>query len=243
MLAHVRRKITIYEWEFDVLVFFLLLTGIIAGSYLSLSHLFPTIFAATSPWSQTNWNGGSSTNVVTSTVTTYASSSQANTSTSGQITLSAVSGWPVSLSSWGYRDSISIDNSGGTELTDFQVKIEVDTDALITAGKVNSDCSDIRIAKSDGTVLPYWIETGKYTCDTSETWIWTKIDTLPDAGLTLYVYYGNASAIDAQDGNSVRDYRGSILTGRERKPYENQNHVERDKNYFDNFFHPHIFKY
>jgi hypothetical protein len=72
---------------------------------------------------------------------------------------------------WAYRQTVAITNAG-TAQTDFQVAITLDTAALITAGKMQSDCDDIRITdlpRSDreaiyywgvsGKVLPYWIET------------------------------------------------------------------------------------
>ena len=51
--------------------------------------------------------------------------------------------------SYGYRVK-SVVSNGGSSQTDFQVKITIDTATAITAGKMNSDCSDIRIIDNGG---------------------------------------------------------------------------------------------
>ncbi len=99
-------------------------------------------------------------------------------------------------SSWLYRRSLSVGNSG-TELTNEDVLIEYDTAALVTAGKLQSDCDDLRFVDSDdSTALAYWVEGG---CNTSTTHIWVRVPTLPSGGKTIYMYYGNGSATNAEE--------------------------------------------
>jgi len=45
---------------------------------------------------------------------------------------------------WGYRVKTIISNAGSAQ-TNFQVSITLDTATAITAGKMQSDCDDIRI--------------------------------------------------------------------------------------------------
>ena len=97
---------------------------------------------------------------------------------------------------WVYRRSISVANAG-SELTNEDVLIEYDTATLITAGKLQSDCDDLRFMDSDdSTALAYWVEGG---CNTSTTHIWVRIPTLPSGGKTIYMYYGNSSATNAEE--------------------------------------------
>ncbi|HNW23537.1 MAG TPA: DUF2341 domain-containing protein [Candidatus Dojkabacteria bacterium] len=99
-------------------------------------------------------------------------------------------------SSWLYRRSISVANSGST-LTNEDVLIEYDTASLITASKLQSDCDDLRFVDSDdSTALAYWIEGG---CNTTTTHIWVRIPSLPSGGKTIYMYYGNSSATNAEE--------------------------------------------
>lgn len=102
---------------------------------------------------------------------------------------------------WHYRKAISITNSSGSNLTDFQVSVSIGTSQLIADGKMQTDCDDIRITDINGNLLPYWIETG--TCNTDITNIISKIDSLPVAGSTIYIYYGNPSAQTATKASVV----------------------------------------
>ncbi len=104
--------------------------------------------------------------------------------------------------SWNYRQELGV-ISNDTTLTDYQVKLTVNTAALISAGKLQSACQDIRVTTDNNIVLPYWIETGTNGCNTTSTYIWTKIPSVTTAGTSVYVYYGNSSATDLQDSNSV----------------------------------------
>jgi hypothetical protein len=100
-------------------------------------------------------------------------------------------GW---LFAWNYRKALTINNnSNSNSLTDYQVLTTLDTQSLISSGKMRSDCGDIRFTDSDGqTQLNYWIESG---CNTSSTKIWVKVPSIPASSTkTIYVYYGNPSA-------------------------------------------------
>jgi len=109
-------------------------------------------------------------------------------------------GW---LSGWAYRKPITIDNTANSNnLTDYQVLVTLDTQSLISAGKMQSDCRDIRFADSDGTTLiSYWIESG---CNTASTKIWVKVPLIPaSSNKTIYLYYGNSTAFSASNGNTT----------------------------------------
>ncbi len=116
-------------------------------------------------------------------------------------------------SSWELRKAITISYSG-SPLTDEDVLIELDTAALISSSKLQSDCDDLRfIDSNDSTLLSYWIESG---CNTSATQVWVRIPSVPDGGKTIYNYYGNAGASNAQQswsGNFIMLYNSSCPTG------------------------------
>jgi hypothetical protein len=95
---------------------------------------------------------------------------------------------------WGYRKPITINNSGSA-LTNYQVKVTVNTQTLIGQGKMQSDGDDIRFTQSNGsTEIPYWLESG---INTASTIIWVKVPSIPAGNSTLYMYYGNSSASGA----------------------------------------------
>ncbi|MEM5812070.1 MAG: DUF2341 domain-containing protein, partial [Candidatus Aenigmatarchaeota archaeon] len=98
------------------------------------------------------------------------------------------------LDGFTYRKPITINNTlNSNNLNDYQVNITLDTQSLISNGKMQSDCADIRFTDSDGTtLLNYWIESG---CNTTNTKIWVKVPFIQASSTkTIYVYYGNPSA-------------------------------------------------
>lgn len=116
---------------------------------------------------------------------------------------------------FGYRVPVSINNGSGSTLSDFQVQVtSFNTQSLITSNppKMKSDCSDLRVADSNGVAIPYWIESG---CNSSNTLVWVKPASLATGDNTIYFYYGNTTATDAADANAVfdlyDDFNGSTI--------------------------------
>lgn len=92
--------------------------------------------------------------------------------------------------SWAYRKPVTITGSTSDQ-TNYQVKVTI---SFVTA-HMNSDFSDIRFTSSDGiTLIDHWIES--YTASTTADF-WVEIPSVPSAGTTIYIYYGNSSAATA----------------------------------------------
>jgi hypothetical protein len=102
---------------------------------------------------------------------------------------------------WLYKVPVTITSS--TSYTNQQIKIYLNTQALISAGKMRSDCGDLRVIDSDdATQLPYWIEPG--TCNKPPyTVIWVKVPSIPAGSKTIYLYYGNPSATSQSNADNV----------------------------------------
>lgn len=107
---------------------------------------------------------------------------------------------------WGYRQVMTITNGSGSIQTNFQVKMTVSTSTLVSAGKMQSNCADIRITDNTGKVLPYWIETGTNACNTTTTAIWVKVPNIPTTASKIYLYYGSPSAQASQNGKQTFDF-------------------------------------
>jgi len=104
------------------------------------------------------------------------------------------------VGAFSYRRSVVL--SSGVALSDIQVSFVLNTASLVSAGKMRSDCGDLRVTDSDGaTFLPYWIEEG--TCNTSSTRVWVRVPSVPSGSKVLYVYYGNSGVQSAASGDSV----------------------------------------
>jgi hypothetical protein len=137
-------------------------------------------------------------------------SSIADQETSANNSLHAISNWYDVA--WHWRKPITISNAGGV-LAEYQVKVTINTQELISAGKMQSDGDDIRFTEADGvTEVPYWIESG---IDTDSTVIWVKVPSIPSGDSSIYIYYGNSSAITASDGTATfiffDDFEDGIL--------------------------------
>jgi len=103
-------------------------------------------------------------------------------------------GWESS--SWLYRKTLEIPNNGSMAINKI-VSINLDTKSLITANKLQTDCDDLRFLDDDETTtLQYWIE-GQ--CNTSSTKILIRIPSLPKDGKTIYILYGNPTALSTQE--------------------------------------------
>src|SRR5581483_8961032 len=104
---------------------------------------------------------------------------------------------------WMYRQTVTV--TSASSLTDFTIHVVVDTATLITAGKMQSDCDDIRITDNNGKLLSYSLDTGSSACNTSITNIWFKAASISSPTATFYLYYGNPSATNNQNASKVFD--------------------------------------
>jgi len=105
---------------------------------------------------------------------------------------------------WQYRRPVTIANPGGTSLTDYQVKIMLNSGSF-SFSNANNDGSDVRMTDSDGTTLiPFWIE--NWDDGLEEAIIWFNMPTIAPGGTTVYLYYGNlAATTTTSDGTLTFD--------------------------------------
>lgn len=118
------------------------------------------------------------------------------------LTLLAATFLRAQLPGWTYFDAITVTENSGSDVINYQLLIEMDTETPIAAGEMAVDGSDLRFSSActGGDLFNYWIESG---INTTSTKIWVKIDTLlANQSRTIYIHHGNgsASAISAIDG-------------------------------------------
>lgn len=95
---------------------------------------------------------------------------------------------------WSQAKRLAVTENSGTPLTDYQLKIYVDTQAEILAGNMQPDGDDIRFGPDcPGTSFyNHWIQ-GPMNDDS--TVIWVKVPSLPaNATTAVFMYHGNPSA-------------------------------------------------
>ncbi len=91
---------------------------------------------------------------------------------------------------WAYRTALIITNNGAAT-TLKKVNFTIDTATLITAGKMQSNCSDSRFTDSGGAQLPYYIASG---CNSGTTQYWVLLNTINAGSTVILHYYGNSNA-------------------------------------------------
>jgi hypothetical protein len=100
--------------------------------------------------------------------------------------------------SWSRRAPVTINNTGSA-LTDYQVRVDVTYDA-----DINPDFSDVRFVDSDdSTELSHWRES---YIDSTSAIFWVKVPSIPSGSKVIYMYYGNAAASSASDGDATFEF-------------------------------------
>jgi hypothetical protein len=180
--------------------------GLIVGIYLSTTKIIlPTIFAADSPWTDTDW----------STSGDYSSKSNIDNTNEGYFTVEETEGWD--LESWLYRREIDFDellDEGYEEETDFPVPVKLENGVNIDYSKIKDDGSDIRFVDSEGNLLSYEIDIWD---NNGDSFLWVVIPLIQSGDPTyIYMYYGNESAEDPGYGADIKESPcsgGDINTG------------------------------
>lgn len=117
---------------------------------------------------------------------------------------------PRAYVEWKYRTAVTISNPNSYGLMDFQVKIVLDS-SWPGWDNVREDGADIRFATAGGTVIPYWIEKWDYVGQNAVVWV--KVPSIPAGGTTIYLYYGNPSAVSESDADAVFDFFDDFNAG------------------------------
>src|SRR6202022_2214342 len=106
---------------------------------------------------------------------------------------------------------ITVANSGGGTLTGYQVHVVLG--ASFDFPKTQANGADIRFTASDGlTGLPFWIESWNPAASSASLWV--KVPMIDAVnGATLYMYYGNSTAVSASSGSSTFDFFDDFSSG------------------------------
>jgi hypothetical protein len=99
-----------------------------------------------------------------------------------------------------FKRIISVANSSGSNADQITIRATLNTQTLITAGKMSSDCSDIRIY-GGSTKFNHWVADN--TCNTSTTDIYILIPLLQSGGIDLTMYYGDIGLTNESNGVST----------------------------------------
>jgi len=105
----------------------------------------------------------------------------------------------------GYQMNFMVNYGSGTDTA---------TDIYLN-GKCNTDFSDLRFLDSDGFDLNYYVN-GQVNGDYADIWVKINAD-ISTSNTTIFLYYGNDTAISESDGIAVfqlfDDFESGVLTG------------------------------
>jgi hypothetical protein len=88
---------------------------------------------------------------------------------------------------WPYRRTITITENSGSSLNNYAFNFTLDTGALIGEGKMERNCTDIRVTDDLGTAVPFMVDG---ICGASVTPVWFNTSLGASQSDTYYVYYG-----------------------------------------------------
>ena len=100
-----------------------------------------------------------------------------------------------------YRRKITITEQSGNDLTDYQVRIDLDATNFDFSHFLNEG-KDLRFTDASKNLLPYWVE--KMDIAAEKATIWVKVPSIPaNSSASIYMYYGNDSLPSASDGEAT----------------------------------------
>lgn len=97
---------------------------------------------------------------------------------------------------WSFFQPVTAVNETGSDQTDYQVRLEINTQSLISQSKLESDGRDIRFGDDCSTTgYDYWIED---FINTDSTVVWVRLDSIAAGdSLNFQMFYGNSNAVAA----------------------------------------------
>jgi len=113
-------------------------------------------------------------------------------------------GWIVDSMTFKYRRKITITEQSGSDLTDYQVLIELNsTNFDFTHTQTNGE--DIRFTDANGNLLSYWIEEWDAVNESAKVWV--KVPSIPaNSEVEIFMYYGNPTLMSESNGDAVFDF-------------------------------------
>jgi len=113
-------------------------------------------------------------------------------------------GFIVDSMTFKYRRKITITEQSGNNLSDYQVRIDLDATNFDFSHFLNEG-KDLRFTDASKNLLQYWVE--KMDIAAEEATIWVKVPSIPaNSSVNIYMYYGSSEIDSASDGRVCFDF-------------------------------------
>jgi len=120
-------------------------------------------------------------------------------------------GWIVDGYKFKYRRKITITERSGSNLTDYQIRIDLSSENFDFSRFLNNG-NDLRFTDANGNLLSYWIE--KMDIANEQAIIWVKVPSIPaNTSVEIYMYYGNSEAPTKSNGEATFDFFDDFTSG------------------------------
>jgi len=86
-----------------------------------------------------------------------------------------------------YRKEITLTYIGSADLTDYQVRVDLDYESAMS-----TDYSNLRFITSNGITIPHWVE----VYDVTHAIVWMRVPNISAPSTTVYVFYGGTSCVE-----------------------------------------------
>lgn len=115
------------------------------------------------------------------------------------------------LDNWLYRKKVTVNSANASTLYNHQIKVTVNTQNLVTAGKARIDGGDIRFTNATGSILSFWYDPSTYNTATTDFWI--KVDQVAPTLDSIFFFYGNATSPNISSGEATFEFFDNFETG------------------------------
>ena len=140
-------------------------------------------------------------------------------------------GFIIDSMTFKYRRKITITEQSGNNLSDYQVRVDLDATNFDFSHFLNEG-KDLRFTDASGNLLSYWVE--KMDIAAEEATIWVKVPSIPaNSTVDIYMYYGNPEIDSASSGEATfaffddfNVYDAAAINGGVEAVYENYIHPQ-----------------
>jgi len=147
------------------------------------------------------------------------------------MTVSPITGLCVRRATFRYRRRVTITELSGNDLTDYQVRIDLDATNFDFSHFLNGG-EDLAFTDAEGNPLPYWVE--KMDIAAEEATIWVKVPSIPaNSSVDIFMYYGCPTAESVSNGEATfaffddfNVYNAAAVNGGVEAVYENFLHPQ-----------------
>jgi len=106
---------------------------------------------------------------------------------------------------WTFVQPFGVQENSGATLSNYQLRMTLDTASMVGAGQLRPDAADLRfgVDSAGATLMDYYIESG---VNTASTVVWVKLPSLPASTTTAFFLFGGNPAASSTSTLNVFDF-------------------------------------